>query len=92
MLPLPHSESYIEKACVRFAKRAGWFCRKVRWLGRDNAPDRYFARNGKQIWIEFKKTKGKATIAQKREHRKMRAAGVKVYVVNSIRRGREILA
>jgi hypothetical protein len=78
-------ESAIENLVITRAERAGYFVRKVSWIGRRSAPDRVFSRPDRgTVWIEFKRPGEKATLAQSREHDRMRAAGMEVQVCDSI--------
>ena len=78
-------ESAIENPVVKRAEQAGYFVRKVQWIGRRSAPDRLFARKDRgQVYIEFKKPGEDARLAQKMEHDRMRAAGIEVHVCDSI--------
>lgn len=85
-------ESYIENWAVDYAKAGGWFVRKVQWVGHRDAPDRLFARSAFSFWAEFKATGEKPRISQLREHERMRAAGLKVFVIDSIETARALLA
>lgn len=84
-------EDEIESTVVSDAERHGWFQRKVSWIGRKGAPDRVFAKGGRTVWIEFKMRGEKPRADQEDEHAKMRAAGMEVYAVDSIRAGRRVL-
>lgn len=76
----------IEDKVVKLAEAAGWFQRKVSWLGRRRAPDRLFIKDGRTVWMEFKdRGVNKARIDQSDEHEEMRAAGAELYLCNSIR-------
>lgn len=78
-------ESAIENAVVIRAERAGYFCRKVQWVGRRSAPDRLFAREDRgSVYIEFKAPGEKPTTQQLREHDRMRKAGIEVHVCDCI--------
>ena len=78
-------ESAIENPVVKRAEQAGYFVRKVQWVGRRSAPDRLFARKDRgQVYIEFKAPGEKATLAQDTEHGRMRAAGIEVHVCDSV--------
>ncbi|ARB05710.1 hypothetical protein [Synechococcus virus S-ESS1] len=82
----------VEMPVVVRAEAAGFFCRKVAWVGRKHAPDRVFAREDRgEVWLEFKKPKGKARLGQIREHDRMRKAGMEVHVVDSVYDGLRIL-
>lgn len=87
-------ESIVELTTVNRAEKAGWFCRKVTWMGRRDAPDRLFIKGGRTVWIEFKKPgtrDGDIPETQKREHDRMRARGAEVHVVASYWQAAEIL-
>ena len=90
-------ESEIESYLVKRVKEVGGECRKVKWLGRNGAPDRLVMlpprdreENG-TIWVELK-TEGLAALfphtpherQQHREHERMRAVGQRVVVIDSI--------
>lgn len=65
------------------AERAGWFVRKLAWKGRRNAPDRFFAKAGRVVLIEFKRPNGEARVGQEREIEALRSAGVEVYLADN---------
>lgn len=69
-------------ACAK-AEAAGWYYRKVRWVGRRNAPDNVFAKDGRTVWIEFKRPGEEARATQGREIQRMRDAGMEVHVVDN---------
>lgn len=84
-------EVSIEGAVVKRAEAAGWFVRKVSWIGRKGAPDRVFAKGGRTVWIEFKQKGEKPRLLQDEEHREMRAAGMETHVCDNIEHGLRIL-
>lgn len=73
-------EATVEDACCSYAVSRGWLCRKVKWIGRRDAPDRLFCRLGRTVWVEFKAPGEKPRPTQDREHRLMRAYGCDVRV------------
>ena len=77
-------EASIELAAVAWAERRGWLVRKLKWIGRRNAPDRLFARAGRVVLIEFKRPDEQPRVTQSREHRRLRDAGVEVHVVDDL--------
>lgn len=78
-------ESAIENPVVTRAERAGYFVRKVGWVGRRSAPDRVFAREDRgEVWIEFKDKGEVPTRLQLNEHKRMRSAGMEVHVCDNI--------
>ena len=101
-------ERDIECRLVERVKQLGGEIRKVKWVGRDGAPDRVVmlpsllsTKTGwsTTLWIEVKRPGGAATFPanaherkQQREHERMRRMGQRVEVVDSFERIEEILA
>lgn len=90
----PIRESQIEKYLVAQVKALGGEVRKVRWIGRRNAPDRVVFRPSfvsirealaahPPIWVELKAPGKKPTSGQLREHERMRGMGQRVEVIDS---------
>ncbi|MBI1450359.1 VRR-NUC domain-containing protein [Acinetobacter sp. YH16040_T] len=84
-------ESQIEKALVQQVKAMGGEVRKVKWIGRNSAPDRLVMLKGNTFWAELKAPGEKPTPAQSREHDRMRKTGQRIEVIDSIERIQEIL-
>lgn len=88
-------ESDIEKYLVHCVKRMGGEVRKVSWIGRRGAPDRFvmlpvtflpqgtFTYTPRSIWVELKAPGKKAEPHQLREHERMRKLGQHVVVIDS---------
>lgn len=76
-------ESYVERKACKWAKSNGWFIRKLSWIGRPSAPDRFFAKGGRVVLIEFKRRGKKPTKLQAREIEELREAGVETYVCDN---------
>ena len=100
------SEADVERYLVKRVKALGGEVRKVKWIGRNSAPDRVVmlpeceaGRFGDTIWIEVK-APGRAIgfpcgaheHAQRREHQRMRKMGQRVEVVDSYERVDEVLS
>lgn len=83
-------EAEVENAVVALAKQHGWLIRKLRWIGRDGAPDRFFAKRGRIVLPEFKRPRGDPRVLQQRELERLRAAGVECPVIDTIRQGEEV--
>lgn len=89
-------ESAIEAALVAEVKARGGEVRKVKWIGRRGAPDRFvmvpsppgFPRSA---WVELKATGKEPEPHQVREHERMRRMGQHVVVVNSLEGIQELL-
>jgi hypothetical protein len=83
-------ESEIEKYLVKRVKELGGEVRKVKWIGRRGAPDRLVMMPLQEwdtettIWVELKATGKVAEPHQLREHRRMRAMGQYVKVIDSL--------
>ena len=61
--------------------------RKVKWIGRNGAPDRLvLLPEGRSLWVELKAPGGRLRPAQVREHERLRAKGQWVEVIDSIAR------
>ncbi|MCE1244909.1 hypothetical protein [Oryzomicrobium sp.] len=85
-------ESAIEKYLVERVKALGGEVRKVRWIGRNGAPDRLAMLPGKTLWVELKAPGEKCRPHQIREHERMRRMGQRVEVVDSFEGVDEVLA
>lgn len=96
-------ERDIEAHLVKRVKEMGGEVRKVKWIGRNGAPDRLvmlppFMFRGKPlpvkpttIWVELKATGKKAEPHQLREHKRMRAMGQRVEMIDSLEAVDELL-
>jgi hypothetical protein len=99
-------ERDIEKHLVARVKALGGEVRKVQWIGRRGAPDRlvmlpftvtYYRPDGMlmsspTIWVELKATGVPPEEHQLREHKRMRAMGQRVVVIDSIEGVEELLS
>lgn len=86
-------ESDIEAYLVKRVNELGGEVRKVKWIGRRGAPDRFAMLPTKpSIWVELKAPGEKPKPHQVREHRRMRAMGQRVEVVDSLAGVDEVLA
>jgi hypothetical protein len=90
------SESDIEQKDRDAAKRDGWFVEKIMRTGRDGFPDRFYAKGGRIILMEWKKPPsgkkpgGRLSAQQERRIAELRAAGVEVHVVDNLADARAI--
>lgn len=75
-------ESYVESYLVAQVKRRGGEIRKVRWIGRRNAPDRYVMLGERTAWVELKRPGEEATPAQQRELDRLTEAGELALCIN----------
>lgn len=88
-------ESTIENYLCDRVKALGGEVRKVKWIGRNGAPDRFVMLPAKSLghgvrlpglslWVELKAPGEKAKPHQQREHDRMRNMGQIVVVIDSI--------
>ena len=77
-------ESKIEKALTEGAERLGAVVRKLKWIGRDGAPDRVVMFRGRTVWVELKRPGEVPRPIQENEHRLMRRAGQDVRVIDTL--------
>ncbi len=84
-------EHGIEKRVVTLAEQHGWFVRKVQFTGVRGAQDRLFLKDGRHVWMEFKKRGAEAQALQSSNMREMAAQGAEVYVVDGIGKACAIL-
>lgn len=76
-------ESTIERHFVRACREAGIMQRKVVWVGRRGCPDRIMLHQGRVVFVELKAPGEEPDSWQIREHDRLRAAGIRVLVVDS---------
>ena len=84
-------ESEIERPAHEFARSRGWFAEKIMRTGRRGFPDHIFIRNGRVIFIEFKRPGELPRPQQVKRHREMRCHGAEVFVIDSLDEAREVL-
>ena len=84
-------ESKVEAHLVKMVELTDGIIRKVQWIGRRGAPDRWCGWPqtdqviGRSAWVELKKpTTPHAAAHQAREHARLRACGEQVYVLATI--------
>lgn len=78
-------ERDIEAYLVARVKTLGGEVRKVKWIGRRGAPDRFVMLPCRwNFWIELKAPGQKARPHQTREHARMRLMGEIVHVIDSL--------
>lgn len=77
------AEATYEGIVVDAAIADGWIARKLKWIGRRNGPDRFFAKDGRVVLMEFKRPGESARTGQDKEITALSEAGVEVHVVDS---------
>lgn len=84
-------EVKIENAAVQWAKLNGWWVAKFTSPGKRAVPDRLFIKDGRHVFIEFKKVGEVPTEQQEKRHRDMRKHGAEVHWADSVEQVRGIL-
>ena len=77
-------ESEVEAYLVKRVKELGGEIRKVKWVGRRGAPDRFVMVYGLHFFVELKAPGEKPRPEQVREIELLKTRGVGVYVLDSI--------
>lgn len=87
-------ESDLEAKAMAYAVQRGWYEIKIMKASRKGFPDRFLARRGRIILIEFKKPGELANTSrnQKKEHRDLIAHGVEVFTADSMEQLSELLS
>jgi len=75
-------ESKIEKYLVQKVVEAGGVTRKLKWIGRNDAPDRFIVMQGVTVLAEVKAPGLLPRASQKSEIKKLRNAGANVVVID----------
>lgn len=85
-------EKQIEGKTCDYARSKGVLAYKFTSPARNAVPDRLFiAPDGTVFFCEFKAEGKKPTVAQTREHEKLRAQNVAVFVVDNITDGKSMI-
>ncbi len=84
-------ESPIENVVCMQAEKHGWISRKLKWIGRRSAMDRFFLKEGRIVLMEFKNPGETVKGGQSSEVELFKAAGAEVYVCDNVLQGCRIL-
>ena len=85
-------EKQIEEKVNTYAKEQGYLVYKFTSPQRAAVPDRlYITPRGKVFFVEFKREGMKPTPAQQREHERLRDRGVKVWVIDTVQAGKDMV-
>lgn len=78
-------EHIVESYLTKRVKERGGEVRKVGWVGRRHAPDRFVMMRGRSYWVELKRPGEELRDGQAREHDRMRTlGGNRVYTLDSL--------
>lgn len=83
-------ESYIERNSVKYAEKKGWLYFKVTSPTKRALPDRFFARKGEIVFVEFKRFGEKARKQQEKRIKELRDHGVTVHIIDTVEQAYEI--
>jgi hypothetical protein len=78
------SEAELEQRHRELAQANGWLVEKIIRTGRNGFPDRFYAKAGRVVLIEWKRPRGRVGKQQHLRHDELRAAGVEVHIVHSL--------
>lgn len=88
--PAPKRESEIEKKGCEIAALCGWKEWKVVSPSSRGFPDRFYARNGVVVLVEWKRPGESPTAQQQLRHAELRSVGVRVEVIDSLEAARAV--
>lgn len=74
----------LEQPAKAYAERRGWLYEKVVSQSRRGWPDRFLARRGQVVLVEWKKPGAEPTAQQLKRHRDLRAFGLDVRWYNDL--------
>ena len=85
-------EKQIEEKVNTYAKEQGYLVYKFTSPQRVAVPDRlYINPRGKVFFVEFKREGQRPTPAQDREHERLREQGVRVFVIDNVQAGKDMI-
>ena len=84
-------EGKIEQAVMDYAKDNGFLVRKYSSPGVPGGPDRILFGHGTIFLMEFKTHDGKLSAEQKNEITRLKNHGVKVFVIDDICAGKQVI-
>lgn len=90
--PAKVRESEVEDYLVKCVKKLRGEVRKVKWIGRRGAPDRFVMVCGLNFFVELKAPGKKPNEQQQREIKSLKSRDVAVYVVDSTKAVDELLS
>ena len=84
-------ESVVEKKVTDYAKANGWLSYKWVSPSQRGVPDRMYFKNGSLVIVEFKAPGKLPTPYQQAIHRKLKAVGFIVHIIDDIGKGKALL-
>lgn len=83
-------EIEVERPASAYAESRGWFEVKIEKASKRAFPDRFYARNGRIILVEYKAPGEKPGPQQIRRHKELRQHGVEVFVIDNLKDAHEL--
>ena len=84
-------ESEEKKDIIDYARSRGWLHRHVEFVNRVGCPDSIFIREGRTVWVEFKRpVGGRLAQLQKKTIKKLKKWGAEVYVLRELKDAKKI--
>jgi hypothetical protein len=77
-------ESVVEDYLGKRVRSMGGEVRKAQWIGRRGCPDRLVLLPGRAVWVELKRPGEVPEPHQLREHERLRLAGMRVEVIDTL--------
>lgn len=74
----------IERPASVYAESRGWFEVKIQSTSKKGFPDRFYARKGRILLVEYKAPGEEPTTQQKKRHKELREQGVEVFVIDKL--------
>lgn len=87
----PILEREVERPAKEYARRRGWWVAKFVSPGLNGVPDDVFIRDGRVMFIEFKRPGEDLRPLQAKRVRDMRAHGAEVHVIDNLADAYELL-
>lgn len=84
MKPEVVREIEIERPASEFAELRGWFEFKIMRASKKAIPDRFYARNGRVVLVEYKRPNEEPNRQQLKRHKELRDHGVEVHVFDNL--------
>lgn len=83
-------EIEVERPASQYAEMRGWFEVKIMMASKRGMPDRLYIRDGRFVFVEYKRPGGVPTKQQERRHRELREYGAEVHWVDNLEQAYEI--
>lgn len=83
-------EIEIEGPATEYAECRGWWEFKIMQASKNGIPDRFYARKGRIVFVEYKAPGEPATVQQLKRHAEMREAGIEVHIIDNMEAAREL--